>query len=92
MPLEEVDDKFSAAFNEREFSALIKKHFGSEPAIFVQQPVPISGRLSDTLRFWLAPATWPFCRHPIVSKPKGTEGMFIYAVVRKDEFASANAH
>lgn len=91
MSLEEVDDKFSTAFNERDFSALIKRHFDGEPSIYVQQPVPFSSKLRDALSFWLTPIIWPFQRHPIVLKPKGTEGMFVYAVAHKSELASANA-
>ena len=91
MPLEEVDDKFSTAFNEPDFSALIKRHFDAEPSMYVQQPVPFSKKLRDVMRFWLMPIVWPFQRHPIVPKPKGAEGMFVYAVAHKSELASANA-
>ena len=83
MPLEEIDRKFSAAFDEAGFRALLQKRFDAEPRICVQQPVPVSSSLVDWLRFWVTPLTWPFRRHPVVPKPPGTEGMYLYAVVSK---------
>jgi SAM-dependent methyltransferase len=81
MKLEEIDGKFSTAHDESGFRALLKKHFGAEPALYVQQPVPVSGGLRATLAFWLIPLTWPLRRHPIARKLPGSEGMYIYAVM-----------
>jgi ubiquinone/menaquinone biosynthesis C-methylase UbiE len=84
MPLEEIDDKFSTAYDESGFCAFLKQRFDAEPAFYVQQPVPVSRTLSDALSFWLIPLTWPLHRHPIVRRPPGTEGMYLYAVVSKN--------
>ena len=83
MPLEEIDGKFSIAYDEPGFRAFLKNRFDTEPKLYVQQPVPVSRSLSNTLRFWLIPLTWPLRRHPVVPRPPGTEGMYVYAVVNK---------
>jgi SAM-dependent methyltransferase len=83
MPLEALDGKFSTAYDEPGFRALLGRHFGAEPALYVQQPVPVSGALPGALRFWLTPLAWPLRRHPVLPKPPGTDGMYLYAVVRK---------
>ena len=84
MPLEEIGEKFSVAYDEAGFHALIRRNFKSEPALYVQQPVPVSRTLLDTLAFWLTPLTWLVRRHPVVLKPAGTEGMYLYAIANKD--------
>ena len=84
MSLEKVDEKFSAAYDAVEFRAILRKHFNAEPTLYVQQPVPVSGTLLNAFAFWLIPLTWPLRRHPIMLKPPGTEGMYIYAVVSKN--------
>jgi SAM-dependent methyltransferase len=83
MPLEAVDGKFSTAYDEPGLRAFLKRRFGAEPDLYVQQPVPVSRSWPAKLRFWLTPLTWPWRRHPVVPKPPGTEGMFVYAVVSK---------
>ncbi len=83
MRLEEIDGKFSAAHDEPGFRALLRGRFDTEPKIYVQQPVPVSRSLADAIGFWLTPLTWPMRRHPVVPKPPGTEGMYVYAVVSK---------
>jgi len=83
MPLEEIDGKFSRAFDEPGFRAFLKRWFAAEPQLRVQQPVPVSRSVRDTLRFWLTPLTWSWRRHPVVPKPPGAEGMYLYAVVNK---------
>ena len=83
MPLEEIDGKFSTAYDEAGFRAFLKTRFDSEPELYVQQPVQVSRSLSDMFRFWLTPATWPLRRHPVVPRRPGTEGMYVYAVVNK---------
>lgn len=84
MPLEEIDGKFSTAYDEFGFRVFLGKRFDSEPKLYVQQPVPISHSLANALAFWLIPLTWPWRRHPVVPKPSGTEGMYIYAIVHKN--------
>lgn len=84
MPLEEIDGKFSTAYDEPGFRAFLKRRFEFEPALYVQQPVPAFRRPLDKLGFWLTPLTWPFRRHPVVPVPAGAEGMFLYAVTSKD--------
>lgn len=84
MPLEEIDGKFSTAYDEPGLRAFLKNRFEAEPDLYVQQPVPVSRSLAGLLGFWLAPLTWPLRRHPVVPKPPGTEGMFVYAVVNKN--------
>ncbi|HWY63483.1 MAG TPA: class I SAM-dependent methyltransferase [Rhizomicrobium sp.] len=83
MKLEEIDEKFSAAYDEAGLRVLLRRHFRAEPTLYVQQPVPVSRTLSGTLAFWLMPLTWPLRRHPVMIKPPGTEGMYLYAVVSK---------
>ena len=83
MSLEEIDDKFSAAYDEAGFRALIKRHFEGEPALYIQQPVPGSRTLFGRIAFWLIPLTWPLRRHPVMLKAPGTEGMYNYAIVGK---------
>jgi SAM-dependent methyltransferase len=83
MPLADIDGKFAAAYNESGFRDLLRRRFAAEPRLYVQQPVPISRSLSGTLGFWLVPLTWPWHRHPVVPRPPGTEGMYVYAVVTK---------
>jgi SAM-dependent methyltransferase len=80
MALEEIDEKFSAALSEPELRERLKSHFGAEPEFYVQQPVPVS----PPLAFWLTPLTWLFGRHPVGPRPPGTEGMYIYAIVRRN--------
>jgi ubiquinone/menaquinone biosynthesis C-methylase UbiE len=83
MKLEEIDDKFSAAYDEPGLRALIQSHFHAEPTLYVQQPVPFSPTLFGALAFWLLPLTWPWRRHPVMVKPPGAEGMYLYAIVSK---------
>jgi SAM-dependent methyltransferase len=83
MPLEEIDGKFAAAYDEPGFRHLLCDRFDTEPRLYVQQPVPIRRTLPGRLGFWLVPLTWPWRRHPVVPKPPGTEGMYVYAVVTK---------
>ena len=85
MPLEEIDEKFSTAYDEPGLRAFLKNRFDTEPKLYVQQPVPVSHSLSDTLRFWLIPLIWPLRRHPVVPRTPGTEGMYVYAVVNKSD-------
>src|SRR5437588_789005 len=85
LPLEEIDEKFSTAYDEPGLRAFLKNRFGTEPKLYVQQPVPVSHSLSDTLRFWLIPLIWPLRRHPVVPRTPGTEGMYVYAVVNKSD-------
>jgi SAM-dependent methyltransferase len=84
MPLEQIDEKFSVAYDEAGFRNLIRRHFNAEPTLYVQQPVPVYRTLLGTLAFWLTPLTWPVRRHPVVLKPPGTEGMYFYAIMSKD--------
>lgn len=51
MPLEEIDAKFSTAYDEPGFRAVLKAHFDAEPKLYVQQPVPVSRALRDVLAF-----------------------------------------
>jgi len=88
MRLEEIDAKFSIAFDETGFGAFLKKRFETEPALYVQQPVRVSRGLADRLAFWLAPLTWPLRRHPVMPRPAGTEGMYLYAIVSKNPLGS----
>ena len=81
MSLEEIDDKFSTAYDESGFRALIKRHFEGEPTLYIQQPVPHSLTLYRAIAFWLTPLTWPLRRHPVMLKTPGTEGMYNYAIV-----------
>jgi ubiquinone/menaquinone biosynthesis C-methylase UbiE len=83
MSLEEIDGKFSTAYDEAGFRRLLVDRFGTEPQLYVQQPVPTSRSFPDLVGFWLVPFTWPWRRHPIVARPPGTDGMFVYAVVTK---------
>jgi SAM-dependent methyltransferase len=83
MPLEKIDAKFSTAYDEAGLCAFLRKRFGAEPSLYVQQPVPVARSLPAMLGFWLVPLTWAWRRHPVVPKPPGTEGMFVYAVVSK---------
>lgn len=53
-------------------------HFGSRPDFYIQQPVLVG----NPLAFWLTPLTWMFGRHPVMTRPPGTEGMYVYAIVR----------
>jgi ubiquinone/menaquinone biosynthesis C-methylase UbiE len=84
MSLEEVDQKFSAAYDANSFRALLTKHFHAEPVLYVQQPVPVSGTLRNAFAFWLMPLTWPLRRHPVMPGPPGSEGMYNYAVIAKN--------
>jgi len=84
MPLEQIGERFSVAYDEAGFRALIRRHFNAEPTLYVQQPVPVSQTLMGTLAFWLIPLTWAVRRHPVMLKPPGTEGMYSYAIVSKD--------
>jgi SAM-dependent methyltransferase len=84
MSLEDVDEKFTAAYDEHGLRALIGRHFETEPALYVQQPVPDSRTLFGAIAFWLIPLTWPLRRHPIVPKPPGAKGMFNYAIVSRE--------
>ncbi len=83
MALEEIDGKFTAAYDEPGLRERIRHRFAAEPAFYVQQPVPMSRSLADRVGFWLAPLTWTWRRHPVMPKPPGTEGMFVCAVVSK---------
>jgi SAM-dependent methyltransferase len=83
MPLEAIDDKFSAAYDESGFRDLLRRQFRTDPSLYVQQPVSVSRTLAGTLGFWLIPFTWPWHRHPVMPRPPGTEGMYVYAVVTK---------
>ena len=83
LTLGEIDDKFSTAFDERGFLALLSKHFENTPECFIQQPVSTSTTLLGSIKFWFTPLAWPFRRHPVMPKPPGTEGMYVYAVVKK---------
>jgi ubiquinone/menaquinone biosynthesis C-methylase UbiE len=83
MSLEDIDVKFSTAYDEPGLRALLKKRFDTEPDLYVQQPVPVSRTFLDALGFWLIPLTWPLRRHPVMPKPPGAEGMYVYAVVSK---------
>jgi SAM-dependent methyltransferase len=85
MPLEEIDEKFSTAYDEPDFGAFLKGRFGAEPTLYVQQPVPVSRTFVNAVGFWLIPLTWPLRRHPVVPTPPKTEGMFICAVVSKND-------
>jgi len=84
MPLEEIDGKFSGTYDEPGFRAFLRLCFEVEPALYVQQPVPVSGAVHGAVGTWLTPLTWPFRRHPIVRRPPGAEGMYLYAVVTKN--------
>ena len=84
MSLEKIDEKFSIAYDQDGFRALLTRHFQAEPEFYVQQPVPVSDSLSDMLAFWFIPLTWPFRRHPVMPKSTGREGMYVYANVRKN--------
>jgi SAM-dependent methyltransferase len=84
MSLKEIDGKFSTAYDEPELRAFLKSHFGTEPNMYVQQPVPASQSIADRIRFWLVPLTWTWRRNPVVPRQPGTEGMFVYAVVSKN--------
>jgi SAM-dependent methyltransferase len=83
MRLDEIDTKFSTAFEEAGFRTCLKGHFGTEPELFVQQPVRHSGSLLDGILVWLTPFTWPLRRHPVVPRKAGEEGMYLYGVVHK---------
>jgi SAM-dependent methyltransferase len=83
MPLEDIDGKFSAAYDEPGFRALIRHHFEAEPELYVQQPVPDSRNLLGSIAFWLAPLTWPLRRHPVVRKAPAMKGMYNYAIVSR---------
>src|SRR5262249_6699767 len=85
MLLEEIDGKFSTAYDAPEFHALLKSCFRTEPTIYLQQPLPASSSFADTLRVWLTPLTWPFRRHPVVPGLPGADGMYLCAVVTKSE-------
>jgi SAM-dependent methyltransferase len=80
MALEEIDGKFSVAYAEPEMRERLKAHFGAEPEFYVQQPVCVS----NPLAFWATPLTWAFGRHPVIPRPSGTEGMYVYAIVRRN--------
>ena len=84
MPLEDIDEKFSTAYNESGLRALIGRHFEAEPALYVQQPVPDSQTLFGAIAFWLIPLTWPLRRHPVVHKAPGTKGMYNCAIVSRE--------
>jgi SAM-dependent methyltransferase len=84
MPLEEIDGKFSTAYDEPGLRAFLGKRFDTEPKLYVQQPVPVSRSPAGALGFWLIPLTWPWRRHPVMPRPPGTEGMYVYAVVTKN--------
>jgi len=83
MNIEEIDTKFSTAYEVGGFRAFLKARFETEPELYVQQPVPVSRSVIDRVRFWLTPLTWALRRHPIVTRRPGTEGMYNYAVVKK---------
>ena len=84
MKLTEIDGKFSGAYDEKGLRALLERHFAAEPELRVQQPVRVSRTLTGLLAFWLTPLTWPFRRHPVMPKPRGTEGMYVYAMVSRN--------
>lgn len=84
MPLDEIDGKFSVAYDEAGFRALLRKHFDAEPALYLQQPVTVSGALFGGIGVWVTPLTWAFGRLPVVRRQPGTEGMFLCAVVTKN--------
>jgi SAM-dependent methyltransferase len=83
MPLEDIDEKFSTAYDESGFQALIRYHFETEPILYVQQPVPDPRNLLCSIAFWLLPLTWPLRRHPVMRKTQGAKGMYNYAIVNK---------
>ena len=84
MPLDQIDGKFSAAYDEAGLRALLTRHFHAEPEFHVQQPVPVSDTFSDVVAFWFTPLTWPFRRHPVIAAETGMEGMYVCANVRKN--------
>jgi SAM-dependent methyltransferase len=84
MPLEDIDEKFSTAYDESGFQALIRRHFEAEPELFVQQPVPDPRNLPRSIAFWLLPLTWPLRRHPVMRKAPSMKGMYNYAIVNKN--------
>jgi SAM-dependent methyltransferase len=91
LALDQIDGKFSAAHDEIQFCALLARHFGTVPAMYVQQPVLIPRTVLSSLAFWLTPLVWPFRRHPVLPKPSGTEGMYVYAIARKGSLRSTHA-
>src|SRR6266446_1785654 len=81
MRLQDIDAKFSAAYDAAEFRVLLTRHFGAEPALYVQQPVRFSNSVFGSLRLWLTAVLWLVFRQPVVPRPSGTAGMYNYAVI-----------
>jgi 2-polyprenyl-3-methyl-5-hydroxy-6-metoxy-1,4-benzoquinol methylase len=81
MQLRDIDLKFSGAYGTSEFRALLEKHFGTEPVLYVQQPVSLSTSVFSRVRLWTAALLWPFARHPVLPRATGKTGMYNYAVV-----------